>query len=202
MDMPYLYQTEELDVHPMFIYPGLSIECGGYIAGFRMHVSQNRPLQERYNLYVGIWRGGQPVEKIRLDFYNMHADVPETILAYLYPDERVYVMPGDYLSIHSDNASSIDVHPLMFKQALDRSNPSSQFSYWTSPCASLDNYWEWAVGAKMLFDKDDDDWSTLESYYYHDLDQSVDTVYGLAQAGLRPLLVEDRYGKSVWFWGL
>ena len=199
-------------VHDMVITPGLQLGCSGYIAGFRMWLSGANSYSY-YPLYVGIWRNGKPVEKVKVEFYNVlkNAVDDSSLVTYLFPDERVYVMPGDYLSTHTDNYKYNFDHPVQARVYLDYYDYDN-FLYFPGKYGETkarvgSTEWDEAIGSKILYDMQDSDWDKMKNYHYYnyDLDDTngystnVEIDYAIQQMALQPIIVQNRTGECLLF---
>ena len=210
--MPPYHLVTTHQVHDMVITPGLQIGCSGYIAGFHMILS-GASSYDYYPLYVGIWRNGKPVEKVKVEFQNVMKDAVDGsgLATYLFPDERVYVMPGDYLSTHTDNYTYKFDHPVKARVYLDPFDYDaflgfpSEFGETPSPIGTTE--WDDAIGSKILYDMQDSDWDKMKRYHYYnyDLDDTngysgkVEIDYAIQQMALQPIIVQNRTGECLLF---
>ena len=199
-------------VHDMVITPGLQIGCSGYIAGFRMWVTGGSAYTY-YPLYVGIWRNGKPVEKVKVEFRNILQNTVygSALVTYLFPDERVYVMPGDYLSTHTDDHTYSFRHPVLARMHLDYADYDN-FLYFPGEYGETSSRvgrtdWDKAIGSKILFDMQDSNWDYMKNYHYYNYD--LDDTYGYRtkveidyvshQMALQPIIVQNRTGECLPF---
>ena len=209
-DMPKYRRTH--NVHDMVITPGLQIGCSGYIAGFYMQLSGENSY-DYYPLYVGIWRNGKPVEKVKVEFHNVLKNVVggHRLVTYLFPDERVYVMTGDYLSTHTDNYTYNFNHPVQARVYLD-DTAYNNFVYFPSSFGETPSEvgvteWDRVIGSKILYDMQDSDWDKMKKYHYYnyDLDDTygysgkVKIDYAIQQIALQPIIVQNRAGECLLF---
>ena len=207
-DMTYYRLTH--NVHDMVITPGLQIGCSGYIAGFYMRLSGENSY-DYYPLYVGIWRNGKPVEKVKVEFHNVlkNAVDDHRLVTYLFPDERVYVMPGDYLSTHTDDYTYNFNHPVKARVYLTSTayNNFVNFpsKYGETPSRVGETEWDQVIGSKILYDMQDSDWDKMKKYHYYnyDLDDTngysgkVEIDYAIQQIALQPIIVQNRTGECL-----
>ena len=203
--MPYIPSGDVLaptNNRDLQIFPGLKIHCTGYIAGFHLYVSGYHPVQSDSRIYIGIWRDGKAIDDMEIHFVNWMNDtnLGDYMMTYSFPDERVRVVAGDYISVHVDDHTDGSYHPLIARGHI-RTYSDSYTDYLRQPVDCHESSstvgssdWDQIIGSKYIPDSDDGDWSSVPPYLLIHSD-SMPTDYSAQQLALQAIIVENREGK-------